>query len=472
MNRFYSLISKNFKMGKFRNSKIAKAICLFVAVAIFNLSCTDYEQTVECTTVFPDFNNSQDIPDRFENALEMIRAIGYQQSPESISDYYGNLTTNSDQISEYTTVFEQESDKYIELGFEDYIDDLYSREMISSNLKSKFINFGTSITNFIDTASPDLTSFTNFIQTEKSTIDESGLCAKDKKAYSIYLDLVQGYGQYMYEHYYSASEFNNLDPRSCGFFEAIGCGILSLIVGIAVTAFVIIIITGSFFTVNGNEVTGQDKEDFALLAGLALGLTAGVNFYDWCCGKDEIPTQTCSPPTNHYYIEKPCGTYTYTVWGKSKYSSTDWLNTNATPATATTSTPTLQLQVITYGQPSTLRCTTACVSSGTSVQFYIYTQTITFVAASADFSISWNQSPPSTFHFTSRKDANFIDISVNGPDQGVYKYTWSINSPHGITGRKEAEIWIRSNSDANISLTVLNTCTNTSRTLNATIDVY
>lgn len=88
------------------------------------------------------------------------------------------------------------------------------------------------------------------------------------------------------------------------------------------------------------------------------------------------------------------------------------------------------------------------------------------------FSISWNQSPPSSFDFTARKDANFIYISVNGPDAGIYKYTWSISSPHSINGRKEAEIWIRSGTDANVYLTVLNTCTNTSANLNASIDVY
>lgn len=459
-------------MRKFRNSKIAKAICLFMAIAIFNLSCTDYELTIECTTVLPQFNDTQDIPDRFENSLEMIRAIGYQHNPESIADYYSQLTTNDDQVSNYTSLFEEESDKYTELGFEDYMDDVYDREMISNNLKLEILSFVSEITSFMNTTSPDLYDFKDFIQTEKSTIAESELCPQDKTAYSNYLDLVQGYGQFMYEHYYSTEDFGSLDPRSCGFFEAILCGIAALIVGIVITAGVIVIITGSLFTVNGNEVTGQDKEDFALLAGLALGITVGVNFYDWCCGKDEIPTQDCSPPTNHYYIEKTCGYYDYTIWGKSKYSATSWTNTNVTPATATTSKPTLQLQVINSGQPSTLEATIACVESGSSVEFFDYDQTLTFVSGTAMFSISWNQSPPSSFDFTARKDANFIYISVNGPDAGIYKYTWSISSPHSINGRKEAEIWIRSGTDANVYLTVLNTCTNTSANLNASIDVY
>ncbi len=448
-------------MKTFRNSQIAKFIAVFLAFSIFNLSCTsenfNINPTSNCNSVLFDIDGETNTPDQFERALELAQTIKYNNNPVSYGDYHKELFGQGNEALNHVNTFNAEAVKYSNLGYENYLSDVVSRNLMSSDLKLHFMQFSTSLNNFLDSDRVDIDQFKTFLKLQRSSTQNSNLCAGDKDAFTKYLDLAQGYGQFMF------NKFPNYDNslRDCNLLEAIGCGLLALLVGAVVFVVAGVIVLLATVTVHNpdgtsNTMTGKDKENFAAFAGFALGIIAGINVYKWCCGKDEVPEQKCKKPTGSVYTSLGCNDFRVTLFGPSSYGATEWRNTNTNPATATTQTPSLRFSVPNLGSPSTILAPmVACLSSGSSLEIFSYpAESQTFTYNSPTPTIIWGQSPPSTATVNTT-----YNVSVSTAGNGIV--SWSVSPFGGMvmsTGAGSGNLKFWTSGQKTVTATITDNC--------------
>ena len=447
-------------MRNFRNSKIAKFIAVFLAFSIFNLSCTseNYSTITNCQPILFDIEGEANIPDQFERALELAQTIKYNNNPVTYGDYHNELFGQGNEALNHITTFNAEAAKYSNMGFENYLSDIVSRSLMSNDLKLHFIQLSTSLNNFLYADRVDLEQFISFLNNQRTLSQNSNLCAGDKSTFSKYLDLAQGYGQFMFKQFPN----NDNSLRDCNLLEAIGCGLLALVVGAVVFVVAGVIVLLATVTVHNpdgttNTMTGKNKENFAAFAGFALGIIAGINVYKWCCGKDEVPEQQCKKPTGSVYTSLGCNDFRVTLFGPSSYGATEWSNTNTNPATATTPTPSLRFSVPNLSSPSIINAPmVACLSSGSSLEIFSYgPETQTFTYNSPTPTIIWGQSPPSTATVSTT-----YNVSVSTAGNGIV--SWSVSPFGGMvmsTGAGSGNLIFWTSGQKTVTATITDNCT-------------
>ncbi|MFT6337885.1 MAG: hypothetical protein ACI86M_003188 [Saprospiraceae bacterium] len=293
---------------------------------------------------------------------------------------------------------------------------------------------------------------------------------------SFYLSASQGYANWYYSHYFTDSSSdvngsNEVTLRGCNFFEAIGCALLALVVGTIIAAGVAALILLATFKViiNGvvQNVNTKSQEDLAFIAALAGFIFTGVNVYEWCCGRDDVPEQICEGPTGAAYIQTGCNEFVYRVFGPSDYGLTVWDNDNTDPAEATTPNPRLKLSVPSFGDPSVLIARIACLIDGSTVEIFDWKEDETFELDDNPFPLVWEDAPPTNATYIPNFTLPYF-ISVNTSSTDIFTYTWSITSPHTIDGGvhdSNAKIKFNSSGLATTTVIVLDNCTGISESI-------
>jgi hypothetical protein len=461
-------------MKTFRKSKIIKTLCIFLAIAVFNLSCSvdnnNASTTSECSSIAPFFKGNRiDIANKFENMLELSRTLKDNNKPLTHDDYLKDVFKKNSDYENYIISFKIEADKYANLGHNNYLQDVNNRGLISNDLKNAFITFGGDVTNFINSQTVGIIEFSSFINTQKLLYNSTSLCSKDKKIMLDYLDLTQGLAQFYFKHF---KDDNNSGLRGCNFLEAIGCGFLAILGFILVSA--IIILTLNVFGISTDDpddypddtVDGEYSEE-AEMAMLAIGYYVGIDIFAWCCGLNKIKEQECLPPAGAFYTSHGCNDFSYTIFGPSNYGRTVWSgNTNTTPPSDVTSTPSRRFRVPNSGVASNMIASIACLSGGTNMTLFSWSRAENFVYNSTSF-IEWNQSPPNTANVNTN-----YNISVNTSGNGIV--VWNVTPFGGIvmsSGPNSGNVKFWTSGQKTVSATITDPCTNQSVSVSKTVFV-
>ena len=417
-------------MFKLRNSKIVKAVCLILASTLFYISCTGEldQNTMECSKSVLANVDDPNFANNFENMLDYARTLDYQENYKTFSEYHQDLFGDSADAKEYVKKFEEESRKYGQMGYENYVNQV---SQLSSEVKSYLITYSNEINEYLNRNRPNLEALTNYLDGKNQLLSTSSLCENDRNIVKLYLKASQGYAQYYYHHYFNDQD-GGPQLRSCDFFEALGCGLLATIVGIVVTVVMVVLLIWSIIIVTTNpdephELTGDAKVNFSVLASLALGIYVGINVYDWCCGRDEVPVQVCAPPNLATYQANGCNEFTYRVSGPSNYSFTTWSNWNTSPSSATTPTPVLKLSVPSQNILSVINANISCVQNGTTVNIFPWHDELIFSDNNPSF-MYWTSPPPTTYKLNGPP----LTLSVNASHVNL-PLNWSVSPQYGYT---------------------------------------
>ena len=460
-------------MNKFiRKSIWFKAFVLFLTITILNLACNQPEimpsntpvNAVELRNSF-EFPNEYDVAGNFEYALQLVNAAGKNNSFESTNE----LALEFFKENEFTQTIENEVNKYSEMGFDNYIDDIVNRNIATSEFKNTILSLKSELSDFILGQNPGHDDFTTFITSKKEAIDQSTLSEQTKQLTNNFLNLALGVGNYFYKNH--STDNGTLELRDCNRMEGLLCMVLGTIVGVGVFAAVFGVLLAATVTVNGVLVT--ELNFFALIA-VAVGVYAGIEFYDWCCswfGNDEGNTQICDPPTGNYTKKLDCNSFRVTIFGPSEYGATQWNNTNTLPAQIITPTPVLVFSVGQPGNESEFNAQVTCVADPTDISIYTYTSLELMNVEEGEFDLLWVDTPPETLEFEGDPNGNnpifynIFSVSVNTPSNNdIYSYEWNVDSPHYFlsgAGSKDNSATVKCVTTGSVttSVTVTNNCT-------------
>ena len=444
-----------------RRSSFLQALCFLFMVAIWNVSCSDEAMKAKCSQMTSKLQSSYNIANKLEIALDMVRTLDRTYDYSSVQKGYEDIFGESQEVTDQIAVVQQEMDLYGQLGYSGYTNLQLQNGVMETDLHTEFINFESELHAAL-MQEPSLSEFITFISTLKSNIPVEILCASEVKVLNDFYDLVQGSAQYFYGHYQDAKEKGN--KMGCNFFEGLGCFLLATIVAIIGTIVGIILFIGAI--VIGPDGGGPLGDDQAALLALALGIYLGYNFYKWCCGKDEVDKQDCKAPTASILKPISCNSFRYTITGPSNYSNTNWTNSNLTPATASTTTPSLVLSVF-NNDPLAIHAEIACVEDATTAILFVWDDTPTFDIP-GNITLAWVNSPQSAVPV-----GTWSSLKVNTPNGVPYTYQWTISNGNYITGSGNSVLAKYINVGySNVNVQVTNTCTNQVQMLSGGTYVY
>jgi len=476
-------------MIKFRESNLIKSLCLFLATTLFYISCSsDYiESQADCSNFSIVSVDKQSIAHNMELMLNYAKTLDDQEDFTTFGEYHETLFGKSEPATRYVNTFDDEADKYSRLGFEGYVN---TSKYLSGELKNYLVEYSGSLLSFLKTRRPDLRTFTQFVDDKILNLDSSKLCKEDQELVSVYLSATQGYANWYYKHFFSENndtyDAGEAQARMCNFWEAIGCGALALLVGtvVAIAAGFVVAIATIFITdKDGNRTEVKDKElqnNISILAGFALGLTAGVNVYNWCCGQDEVEEQDCDELEGAVITQTDCNEFVYRLFGPSNYGDTEWKNENTDPSNIITPYPTLRFSVPTLGEESHIFAKATCIPGPSSLEIFEWKEDETFDSDVDLFPLEWSKAPPATWDYVEDEEDywdNYYIVRVNTPNGDAFNYTWSINSPHEIIGGgtswdNQAEVWVGSSQgEVIITCTAENTCLNQTDVITGTTTI-
>lgn len=442
-------------MKTFRNSVLMQFIVMLFTVAIINVSCSKEALDAQCSTIAGPLINLENVPDSFEDMLELAWAVGDTNQFESLDDYVFEVFEDTPQNHAFVQKMEEEFQSYDENGFVNYITLQTNKGILSGEVKNRMINFSVELEIFME-SEPTLVEFINYLNTKRINVKNSELCNNDKRFLTSYYNLAQGYAQFMWPDEAALANGEEIDIRGCNWYQAIICGIFVLaatVVAITIAAIVGLLID---ITINGQKVASGDVDDLAILVGIALAIKFGENLFNWCCDILDGPEQDCQAPTGHFVKTLDCNVFKQTIFGPSTYGDTEWTNDNASPSSIITPTPVLEFQVPNYGEETTLEAVVTCMS-GTNLNLYDY-DTEGIYTTEEPLDLYWTSYPPSTIQL--QNGSASYTVMVNTPSGLPYEYDWSINSPHTIAAYgNNATIYVYATGLVQINLTVTNTCT-------------
>lgn len=434
---------------------------LFV-VAIWNVSCSKEALEAKCSILTSPITNSVDIPDRMENMLEVARTLNKTNNYGSMLEMHVDMYGDSEQSMNDFNKLNHEMNLYGQLGYNGYINKQMDEEILSPQVHAAFSTFQVDFLHFLD-SEPNLDEFKGFVASTKLAINETLYCASEVRLLNDFYDLLQGAGQYFYKHY---SVDGKISTRGCNFWEALGCFALSLIVAIVGTIVGFFIFIGAVVSSGGKS--GKISDGDAEFLAIALGLVAGVAFMIWCCGTDEVEEQECFEPTGSIVQPVSCNSFKYTVYGPSDYGLTDWTNTNLTPVTSQTSSPSITVEVIDPNQALSIDAKIACLLNGTSGEIYNWSDEPVFEVPSDNVNLNWVIHPQSAAQHGSTHQ-----VKVSTPNGVPFTYEWSINNGNTISGSgNTVNVTYFNMGFTTINVKVTNTCTNQIQFLSGGTYVY
>lgn len=448
-----------------RESTWFKAFSLFLAITILNLACSQSDIIpIKTLDNKIEYRNSVQIPDGahiardFELSYELVSSINNSEGHTSFQELSKEFFEGSEQLQDVNA----EVAKYSNLGFDDYLEDIVERNIVSFEFKKEMVDFKNELTNFIYSNQPIKEDFISFIANKKTTIHQSNLSEETIKNMNLYLDLVEGHTNYMYKEYSNTN--GNLNLRTStdcdSFWAKLLCASLTLIVGFTVFIIVWALVTMGILRIGGNPtVTAPDgpptdfpgqpgsktlKGDDAIivisaLIAVAIGIEAGDKFHSWCCSwfSDESD-QECLPPSGYFVQKIGCNKFKYRIYGPSNYGATEWYNENTLPSNSITLYPSLVFSVEQLGTESTISANITCKENSSSIILYDYgPETELFDTEEGEFSLWWIEAPPETFLFEGNPGGdipefeNIFSVRVNTANNtDVYSYDWDVESPH------------------------------------------
>ena len=410
---------------------------------MFYISCDieNFQNFDDCGNSSFELGTASTDPILVDRMIDYVRTLEVSEKMTSIDQIHSEVFGDSDMALDRVLKFKIEAEKYSQLGFESYVS---QSEQFSSNFKAYYTENALDIKDYLITHKPNLEVALGYVDSKISSLANTNLCNPDMKMAELYYTWVKGYLKYQYNNFYN----NDLiELRDCNFWEKLGCGILAVTIGLALTAVGILLALGTsvFVDEEGNMHefgdTQQDIADVAtVLFWLTVGYYVGTSFYDWCCGKNDIPEQECLPPTMASLTQLGCNEFRYRVTGPSNYGATEWMNQNTDPASATTMTPTLRFSIPTLGVESNIDALIACLEDGQNSAFFAWKEDILIESDVDYFPLGWNTSPPPSFTYQDNSNVpqgdfgfdNFIYVVLNTPSNNVMSYIWSVNAPHSI----------------------------------------
>ncbi|MEM9545741.1 MAG: hypothetical protein AAGA77_07200 [Bacteroidota bacterium] len=469
----------NYKLSihKISESYYFKFFCLFLALTIFNLSCSSVPDSNEtdCIPMVFNFNDNDDIDHYFENAMELSSSLIQQNNYQSLEEFIRDVYPDNDQTDQFIADYQSELLKYGEMGFEPYLTDAATNGLISANLKTELINLTDDLKIFLETSQPNLDQILQYFNDYKVVISTLDLCDEDKRRLVFLMEIYAGYADYMYKYVpINLKSGKESQLRDCNWLEAIFCGILSVTIGAAITTVVgVPLLAVTIITHDKDGGTGGTIRDVALVlysiyfAG-TLGYRASTSFYDWCCGIEE---QTCEEPTGVYIQPQECNVFKYGLYGPSEYATTIWNNNNTDPAMDTTSTPQIELRVPNPNNPSEMIATILCVAEADEFEVFTNENVVTF---DYDESYSlptpvWGYAPP-----TNASVNISYDISVTLGSDNTTSLSWSV-SPFGgsvsPTGNYSAKLTFFTTGMKTVTATFTDLCNGDSVSISKDVNV-
>jgi hypothetical protein len=408
-------------------------------------------------------------PNQIELGMEVSRSLTNRYSITTSDALLDKLFSANQGLTTLKNYLNTEHDLYGSMGYVNYVAHLEQQGKITGTLRQYLTAFKTSLDSKL-AEHPSIVQFGSFTSAQIESLTNLNLCPGDLNSAKAFLNTVQGFAQYYYNHH----DAHASSGRGCDFWETLGCGVLSVVVGAAVTVGIFVATSNALIMVtDGNGPINPDKQNgqhFLGTLAIAAGVWTATHLYDWCCPEDE-EIVLCSKPTGAYVQTHACNDFTYNVVGPGNYITTLWGNINTNPLVATTPTPSLRLSVPDLTNESLINATVGCVDPN-GVTTYPWNDKLFFNtnATLSPFSIQWGQNPPPTASTNTT-----YAISVTSGSQGQYALSWSV-SPWGgsvtSTGSWSGNLTFFGSGTKTVTATLTNTCTGQSKSISQLVNVF
>jgi hypothetical protein len=396
---------------------------------------------------------------------------------------YARITTDAKNIDNFDKFYDEfysdnffsskkeeiksEMNLFSTIPYNDYLQHLFDKKVVTTNVLNYLKEFGQNIENFINTK-PNALLFDSFVLGKYNSVNNLNYCENDKIAIKLYLKYVQGFGTFFYDHY------QDTQAEGCSFFEGLWCGIK----GIAVSIYDQL---NNLYKLIKGEVKFEVKD--TLLGGLitpftiAIGSTVGYIiagayiahatylYIKKCCAPKK---ENCEAPNGYLVRIVDCNVFDLQLVGKGDYSITNWSNKNTIPEFAVTSKPILRLKVPKFDEPSIINADVFCIDDNGAHPPFKYFGQVNFKNYS-------NSAPPALQWAINPKNGSVnqkieFDVIVGTRDQFVA--TWSAGSGATITqngNSYQAFITFPFSGWKTVTVTLTNTCTGETTSISHTI---
>jgi len=311
--------------------------------------------------------------------------------------------------------------------------------------------------NYLNENNPNLSDFSNYINTVKINISASNECANDKLLLFKTLNIITTLGQFYFNSF--VENRINLENRDRGFCDYwwgnLICSGVGVVVGTVWSAGIFGLSTlistaiGSVDPVSGTVVLVEGS-----ILALAIGISKGLSFYRTCCDEKIL----CKEPSGFYIKVLGCNDFLYNIYGHGLYLTTIWRNANTQPNNIVTATPSRRLSVPISTQISEISATISCYddfngNSYTLSKFVLFKS----YADVPPYSLIWGNDPPSNAALNVQ-----YPISVNVGSEGQFQLTWNV-SPWGgsvnSTGPYSANLTFFGSGQKIVTAKLTNICT-------------
>jgi hypothetical protein len=396
---------------------------------------------------------------------------------------YARITTEAKKIDNFDKFYDEfysdnffstkkeeiksEMNLFSTIPYNDYLQHLFDKKVVTTNVLNYLKEFGQNIENFINTK-PNALLFDSFVLGKYYSVNNLNYCENDKIAIKLYLKYVQGFGTFFYDHY------QDTQAEGCNFWQGLWCGLK----GLAISIYDQI---GKLYKLIKGEVKFEVKD--TLLGGLitpftiAIGSTVGYIiagaylayatylYVKKCCAPKR---DNCEVPNGNIVRIVDCNTFDITLVGKGDYFLTNWHNDNTIPANAVTTIPNLRLKVPNFSLNSIIRADVYCNDDRTNNQLLNYFGNVFFK--------NYSNSVPPTLQWAVNPKTGSVnqkiefDVIVGTRDQFVA--TWSAGSGATITqngNSYQAFITFPFSGWKTVTVTLTNTCTGETTSISHTI---
>ncbi|MEM9545220.1 MAG: hypothetical protein AAGA77_04570 [Bacteroidota bacterium] len=461
-------------MLRFQKTNFFKGICVFLVLAIFNLSCQSSYQASDCEPFATPiaYQSFEELQENVHFALDVASTMNRLDGYTSINDAYAGLFEPSDVTDQLAKDMNSEYVLSNQIGIDDYLDSKVATEDLSEDLAEEIKHLLSNLES-IPAENQSVAFIFDFLESQKNN---PLLCPSDSQYFNAYIDTLISLLSYHFLIGTDALQSKiNSEVRGCNWFQKLVC----LAVAATIFSFVLsqvvdktiypIILSADKVTHNDKELNEDQKENFALLLSLAAAYLVAFHAYDFCCPGDGVPEQECNEPTGSVLYSTNCDDHRYIIVGPSEYASTQWDNDNTDPNSVVTIRPELNFNVPSLGDSSIIRAIVSCIANADEVDLYDWADALLVDYIPLPTSLAWAYTPPNTAQI----GASYEIAVTNGTTENL-QLAWSVTPQGGAVtsiGPFSGKLTFFTSGSKVVKATLTDICTGESKSVSKTVNV-
>ena len=461
-------------MLRFQKTNFFKGICVFLALAIFNLSCQSSYQESDCEPIATPiaYQSFEELQENVHFALDVASTMNRLDGYNSIDEAYAGLFEPSDLTEQLAKDMDSEYVLSNQIGIDNYLDSKVATEDLSEDLADEVKKLLSDLES-LPAESQTVASVFEFLESQKNN---PLLCPSDSQYFNAYIDTLISLLSYHFPIGSDALETKiKSEVRGCNWLQKLFC------FTVAVTVFSIvlskladktiypIILNADKVTYGNQELNEEQKENFAFLLSLAAAYLAAFHAYDFCCPGDGVPEQECHEPTGSVLYSTNCNDHRYIIVGPSEYASTQWDNNNTDPASIVTIRAELNFTVPNLGSPSEFEAIVSCIANADEVDLFDWKENQTIDYDPLPTSFSWAYTPPSN-----AQTGISYEVAVTNGTTDNLELSWSVSPQGGAvtsTGSYSGILTFFTSGSKVVKATLTDICTGESKSVSKTVNV-